>query len=83
MGFRFRKQVKIFPGLKLNISRRGLSSLSAGKKGATINVNKKGGISQTVGIPGTGLSYRTDKSTSPWLFIGILLVIFAVWYFTR
>jgi len=32
MGFRFRKSFKIFPGLKLNVSKSGLG-LSAGVKG--------------------------------------------------
>jgi hypothetical protein len=79
MGFRFRKQVKIFPGLKLNISKKGPSSLSAGKKGATINLDKKGRVAQTIGLPGTGLSYRTDKSTPWWLFWAIVILIGVVW----
>ncbi len=79
MGFRFRKQVKILKGLKLNVSKKGPSSLSLGKKGATTNISKKGGLAHTIGIPGTGLSYRTDKSTPAWLLalviIGILIIL--------
>jgi hypothetical protein len=77
MGFRFRKQVKLFPGIKLNLSKRGISSVSAGKKGATVNLSQRG-IKQTIGLPGTGLSYQTDKSTPIWLFILILVAICVV-----
>lgn len=82
MGFRFRKQIKILPGLKLNISKKGVSSVSAGKKGATINLGRKG-ASQTIGLPGTGLSYRTDKATPGWLVVLILVAIAVIWIFFR
>ncbi len=54
-GFRFRKGIKLFPGLKLNISKSGVST-SIGKKGATINLSSKG-TRGTVGLPGSGMSY--------------------------
>ncbi len=55
MGFRFRKSFKIFPGLKLNVSKSGLG-LSAGVKGsARVGVNSRGTYT-SVGIPGTGIS---------------------------
>lgn len=72
MGFRFRKQIKIAPGLKLNVTKKGLSSFSLGKKGASINVSGKS-VSNTIGIPGTGLSYKTDKSTGS--FLGVLVFV--------
>jgi Protein of unknown function (DUF4236) len=75
MGLRFRKKVKIAPGIDLNLSKTGPSSVSLGKKGATVNVSRKGRVSNTIGIPGTGLSYRTDKSTPWWLFVLILIGI--------
>jgi len=81
MGFRFRKQIKLFPGLKLNLSKRGASSATLGKKGAAVNLSRNG-VAQTIGIPGTGLSYRTDKSTKGWVFLailGVILVVWAVW----
>ena len=56
VGFRFRKQIKILPGLKLNLSKNGLSSVSIGKAGATLNIGQKG-AKLTTGIPGTGMSY--------------------------
>lgn len=56
MGFRFRKSVKILPGVKLNLSKSGVST-SIGGKGATLNLSSKG-KKATLGIPGTGLSYQ-------------------------
>lgn len=58
MGWRFRRSVKILPGIRLNISRRGLSSLSFGRRGATLNIGRSG-MRQTLGIPGTGISYSS------------------------
>ncbi len=57
MGFRFRKTIKLLPGLKLNVSKGGIST-SIGRRGATINIGKKG-VRGTIGLPGTGLSYST------------------------
>ena len=56
MSFRFKKSIKILPGIKLNISKNGLNSISIGKPGASVNISKKG-KQATIGIPGTGLSY--------------------------
>jgi hypothetical protein len=50
--------VKLFPGVRLNLSKSGVST-SIGGKGGTINIGPKG-TTATVGIPGTGLSYRTS-----------------------
>lgn len=58
MGFRFRKSIKILPGVRINVSNKGVSSVSVGKRGATLNVGKKG-VRGTVGIPGSGLSYSS------------------------
>lgn len=54
-GFRFRKGIKLFPGIRLNISKSGVST-SIGKKGATVNLSSKG-TRGTVGLPGSGMSY--------------------------
>ncbi|MGQ1413976.1 DUF4236 domain-containing protein [Acinetobacter baumannii] len=56
MGFNFRKSFKIAPGLRLNVGKKGISSVSIGGKGARVNLSKKG-TRTTVGISGTGLSY--------------------------
>jgi hypothetical protein len=63
MGFRFRRRIKILPGIIINLSKKGLSSLSLGGRGATMNISKKG-TKNTFGIPGTGFSYQTK--TEPW-----------------
>ncbi|WP_429727680.1 DUF4236 domain-containing protein [Bacillus spizizenii] len=76
MGFKFRKSVKIAPGVKLNINSKSVG-ISAGVKGARVSVNSKGRTTTTVGIPGTGISYSNtttskksknktvDKKTTP------------------
>jgi len=55
MPIRFRKTIKILPGVKMNLSKGGVS-FTFGSKGYHVNVGKRG-VRQTVGIPGTGLSY--------------------------
>lgn len=57
MGFRFRKTIKLAPGLRLNLGTRG-ASLSAGPRGASVTFGRNG-VFGNVGIPGTGISYRT------------------------
>jgi hypothetical protein len=59
MGFRFRRRLRIFPGLWLNMNKRG-GSLSAGSRGLTVNFSPKG-HQETLGLPGSGLSYRTRR----------------------
>jgi hypothetical protein len=56
MGFRFQKRIRIFKGLTLNLSKSG-TSWTVGGRGASVNL-KDGKATGTVGIPGTGLSYR-------------------------
>lgn len=56
MGFKFRKSIKILPGVKVNITNKGINSASIGKQGASINIGKKG-VRTSLGIPGSGLSY--------------------------
>jgi len=62
MGFRFRKRVKVMPGVSLNFSTKGVRC-SLGGRGATLNVGKNG-MRATVGLPGTGMSY-SEKIGSP------------------
>jgi hypothetical protein len=62
MALRIRKSFKIAPGIRLNVSKTGLST-SVGGKGFTTNLSKKG-ARVTAGIPGTGIStsklYKTQ-----------------------
>ena len=65
MGFfRVRKSIRICPGVKLNIGKKGITSLSIGKAGATVNLSSKG-VKGTVGIPGTGISYTSKLGGTP------------------
>lgn len=57
MGLRFRKSVKILPGVKLNFSKSG-TSVTVGKRGMSTNFSSRG-TRTTIGIPGTGVSYTT------------------------
>jgi hypothetical protein len=60
MGFRFRRSVKLFPGLRLNFGKRGVSA-SIGVRGAHVTYGPTG-TRTTIGLPGSGLSYtHLDK----------------------
>ena len=60
MGLRFRKSIKIAPGVKVNLNKNS-TSVSVGTKGKHYTVNSNGKTTKTVGIPGTGLSYSTTS----------------------
>lgn len=63
MGFRFRKSIKLMPGVKINLSKSGIST-SLGGRGATVNISKRG-TRTTLGIPGTGITHvSTSKANS-------------------
>jgi hypothetical protein len=55
MGFRFRRSIRILPGIRLNIGKRGVST-SIGVRGARVTIGH-GQTRSTVGIPGSGLSF--------------------------
>lgn len=57
MPVRIRKTFTLFPGVKVNLSKSGMS-LSVGKKGFTLNFSKRG-VRQTTGLPGTGISHTS------------------------
>ena len=56
MGIRFRKRVKLLPGVTLNFSKSGIST-TIGTKGASVNIGKNG-VYGNAGIPGTGIYMR-------------------------
>ncbi|HHK3933729.1 TPA: DUF4236 domain-containing protein [Pseudomonas aeruginosa] len=56
MGFRFSKRITIVPGVRLNISRSGIST-SVGPRGLSLTMGKRGTY-LNAGLPGTGLAYR-------------------------
>jgi hypothetical protein len=55
MGWRFQKRIRILPGVSINLSKSGVST-SLGPRGCKTNISKRG-VKQTLGIPGTGLSF--------------------------
>ena len=62
MGIRFRKRIKLFPGLWVNLSKSG-ASVSAGVKGFTVN-SGRGKTRTTVGLPGTGVNYTSTSGAA-------------------
>lgn len=63
MGFRFRKSIKIAPGIKVNFGRKSVGMSVGGKYGG-FSLNSKTGTRARISIPGTGLSYSTKISGS-------------------
>jgi hypothetical protein len=57
MSLRFRQSVRLFPGVRLNFSRSGVST-TVGVRGASVTLGR-GGTHLNLGVPGTGVSYRT------------------------
>ena len=57
MGFRFQKRLSILPGVRINLSKGGVST-SLGPRGADVNIGRDG-VTTNAGIPGTGISYRS------------------------
>jgi hypothetical protein len=72
MGFRFQKRLSILPGVRVNLSKGGVST-SLGPRGADVNIGRSG-INTNAGIPGTGLSYRS-KVGSKGGALGILALV--------
>lgn len=56
MSWRFRRSFKAIPGVRLNLSKRGLSC-SIGGAPFTVNVGPRG-VYGTASLPGTGVSVR-------------------------
>lgn len=61
MGWRFRRSIKILPGIRINIGKRGVST-SIGVRGAHVTLGH-GQIRETVGLTGTGFSYTHVEGT--------------------
>ena len=57
MGFRFHKVLSVIPGLRINLSKSGVST-SVGPRGADINIGRHG-VTTNASLPGTGISYRS------------------------
>ncbi len=75
MGFRFHRVLNVIPGVRVNLSKSGLSG-SLGPRGAEMNIGRHG-VTTNAGIPGTGLSYRS-KLGGHGGKLGILAVVVAL-----
>lgn len=62
MALRFRKSIKLAPGIRMNFSKSGVS-WTLGPKGASIGIGGRGAYLNS-GIPGTGLYSRQKISTT-------------------
>lgn len=60
MGLRFRRSIKIAPGVRVNLNKKS-ASVTFGPKGLKHTVSTTGKSHTTVGVPGTGLSYTTSS----------------------
>lgn len=58
MGWRFRKSIKILPGVKVNIGKKSVG-LSIGSKLGGISLNSKNGARSRISIPGTGIHFSS------------------------
>ena len=91
MAFRFRRRIKVAPGVHLNIGKNGVST-SIGTRGASITMGSKGTYLNT-SIPGTGIynrqkigggssstNYASDNNSgcSPFSIMFWLSIIFSV-----
>lgn len=61
MGFRYRKSIKVAPGVKVNVGKKSVG-VSVGGKGFHTSVNSSGRRTTTASIPGTGMSYVKTSS---------------------
>lgn len=61
MGFRFRKSMKIMPGVRLTFGKRSVG-ISAGVRGARVSLNSSGRVTSSAGIPGSGLYWTESVS---------------------
>jgi len=56
-SLRFRRSIRLGPGVRLNVNKRSIG-ISAGVRGARASINSDGRSTRSIGIPGSGLSYR-------------------------
>src|SRR5215211_1604453 len=57
MPVRFRRTFTLFPGVKVNVSKGGMS-ITVGRQGFHLNFSKHG-VRQTTGLPGSGISHTS------------------------
>jgi hypothetical protein len=63
---RFRRSLKLAPGIRLNIGKTGITSVSVGGSGLRQTFGTSGRRRTSVGVPGTGFSvFRTTTGRGP------------------
>lgn len=63
MGLKFRKSIKLAPGVKINVGKKSVG-VSIGNKYGGVSVNSKTGARARVSAPGTGASYTTKVGSA-------------------
>jgi hypothetical protein len=83
MGWRFQWRPRLGP-FQLNFGKRGVSSVTMGRRGAHLNLSPRG-RRVTVGLPGSGLSYsqyvpwhRHIAENPWWARIGLVLLLILI-----
>lgn len=56
MGVRFRRTVRIAPGVRINVTKTGLG-VRVGPRGAGVSLHSSGRLTASAGLPGSGLYY--------------------------
>jgi hypothetical protein len=55
MAWRYRRRLRIIPGVTLNLGKGGVTSFSVGGRGGHLTYGRRGRRA-TIGLPGSGLS---------------------------
>ena len=79
MGFRFRRSIRIVPGVRINLGKDGVTSVSVGHRGMTTNLNRAG-TKTTFGFARHWVELRTrrrPRQMPPWVVGGIFLALLA------
>jgi len=79
-SFRFRRTISFGRLFRLNVSKGG-ASVSVGRPGASVNI-RGDKVDGTVGIPGTGLSYRerlANRGCASAFVVGLGLLAACAW----
>lgn len=59
-SLRFRRSVRIASGVRFNVNKRSVG-MSVGTRGARYSINSDGRRNRSLGIPGSGLYYRSQS----------------------
>ena len=64
MSWRYQKPIRVLPGVHLNLSKSGVG-VSIGDRGAHVGWTARGRRYVSLGVPGTGLSWREYERRRP------------------